>query len=146
MSATTRVVVFNFWEYAAFLASSLIFLLIGLTIDIADLLDNLPAIGIAILAVLLTRALGIYGLSVFNREINGKWKHVLYWGGLRGAIALALALTLPVDVEPEVLTQVILLRNMAFGVVLFTLLIQGVSWTGWSRNSNWCNAPFPGGI
>ena len=91
MSATTRVVVFNFWEYAAFLASSLIFLLIGLTIDIADLLDNLPAIGIAILAVLLTRALGIYGLSVFNREINKKWKHVLYWGGLRGAIALALA-------------------------------------------------------
>jgi CPA1 family monovalent cation:H+ antiporter len=127
MSATTRVVVFNFWEYAAFLANSLIFLLIGLTIDIADLLNNLPAIGIAILAVLLARALGIYGLSIFNREISAKWKHVLYWGGLRGAIALALALTLPVDVEPEVLVQVTMLRNMAFGVVLFTLLVQGVS-------------------
>jgi CPA1 family monovalent cation:H+ antiporter len=128
MSATTRVVVFNFWEYTAFLANSLIFLLIGLTIDLVDLLNNLPAIGIAILAVLLSRALGIYGLSIFNREISTKWKHVLYWGGLRGAIVLALALTLPVNVEPGLLiTQITMIRNMAFGVVLFTLLIQGVS-------------------
>lgn len=125
MSPTTRVVVFNFWEYAAFLANSLIFLLIGLTIDIADLLNNLPAIGIAILAVLLARALGIYGLSIFNREIKIRWKHVLYWGGLRGAIALALALTIPV--KTDMAEQVTMLRNMAFGVVLFTLLVQGVS-------------------
>jgi Na+:H+ antiporter len=127
MSATTRVVVFNFWEYAAFLANSFIFLLIGLAIDLVDLLNNLPAIGIAILAVLLARALGIYGLSLFNHDVSTKWKHVLYWGGLRGAIALALALTLPVNVEPDMLKQVTMLRNMAFGVVLFTLLIQGVS-------------------
>lgn len=127
MSATTRVVVFNFWEYAAFLANSFIFLLIGLAIDIADLAKNLPAIGIAILAVLLARAFGIYGLSLFNRGISTKWKHVMYWGGLRGAIALALALTLPVNVEPAMRVEVNMLRNMAFGVVLFTLLIQGIS-------------------
>jgi uncharacterized protein YaaQ len=77
--------------------------------------------------VLFARALGIYSLTFFNREISTKWKHVLYWGGLRGAIALALALTLPVDVGPEMLRQVTMLRNMAFGVVLFTLLIQGIS-------------------
>jgi len=125
MSATTRVVIFNFWEYAAFLANSFIFLLIGLTIDIVDLLSNLPAIGIAILAVLLARALGIYGLSIFNREISIKWKHVMYWGGLRGAIALALVLTISTDdVSQE---TVALLRSMAFGVVLFTLLFQGIS-------------------
>jgi len=127
MSATTRVVVFNFWEYAAFLANSLIFLLIGLAIDIVNLQASLPAIGVAILAVLLARALGIYGLSIFNNEISTKWKTVLYWGGLRGAIALALALTLPFNVEPETLQQITMLRNMAFGVVLFTLLIQGIS-------------------
>lgn len=136
MSATTRIVVFNFWEYAAFLANSFIFLLIGLAIDISDLGNNLPAIGIAILAVLLARALGIYGLSLFNREISTKWKHILYWGGLRGAIALALALTLPVDVEPEFVTQATLLRNMAFGVVLFTLLIQGFSMDWVIKNLN----------
>lgn len=127
MSATTRVVVFNFWEYAAFLANSFIFLLIGLAIDIADLGNNLFAILVAILAVLLARALGIYGLTLFKGEISMKWKHVLYWGGLRGAIALALALTLPVSVEPAMRAEIALLRNMAFGVVLFTLLIQGVS-------------------
>lgn len=125
MSATTRVVVFNFWEYAAFLANSFIFLLIGLTIDIVDLLNNLPSIGVAILAVLLARALGIYGLSIFNREISTKWKHIMYWGGLRGAIALALVLTISADNIPQ--DTVNQLRSMAFGVVLFTLLVQGIS-------------------
>ena len=125
MSATTRVVVFNFWEYAAFLANSFIFLLIGLTIDTGAMLNNLPSIGIAILAVLIARALGIYGFSLFNRGITSKWKHILYWGGLRGAIALALALTIPS--EKLAVEDVSLLRNMAFGVVLFTLLVQGVS-------------------
>ncbi|MGB7872910.1 MAG: Na+/H+ antiporter [Anaerolineales bacterium] len=125
MSATTRVVVFNFWEYAAFLANSFIFLLIGLTIDIVDLLNNLPSIGVAILAVLLARALGIYGLSIFNRDVSTKWKHIMYWGGLRGAIALALVLTLSAnDTSLEIVNQ---LRSMAFGVVLFTLLFQGIS-------------------
>ena len=125
MSATTRVVVFNFWEYAAFLANSFIFLLIGLTIDIVDLLNNLPSIGVAILAVLLARALGIYGLSIFNHDVPTKWKHIMYWGGLRGAIALALVLTLSTDAIPQ--GTVNQLRSMAFGVVLFTLLFQGVS-------------------
>ncbi len=125
MSATTRVVVFNFWEYAAFLANSFIFLLIGLTIDLGVMLENLPAIGIALMAVLVARALEIYGFSLFSKEISYKWKHILYWGGLRGAIALALALTIPSqNVDPQALS---LLRNMAFGVVLFTLLGQGIS-------------------
>ena len=125
MSPTTRVVVFNFWEYAAFLANSFIFLLIGLTIDTASMLETLPAIGIAILAVLVVRALSIYGFSLFNREISYRWKHVMYWGGLRGAIALALVLTIPT--QNLAFEEITLLRNMAFGVVLFTLLVQGVS-------------------
>jgi CPA1 family monovalent cation:H+ antiporter len=125
MSATTRIVVFNFWEYAAFLANSFIFLLIGLAVDTVSMLKNLPAIGIAILAVLVVRALSIYGFSLFNREISFKWKHVMYWGGLRGAIALALVLTIPT--QNLTFEEITLLRNMAFGVVLFTLLVQGVS-------------------
>ena len=129
MSPTTRVVVFNFWETAAFLANSFIFLLIGLTINLQTLFANWQAIGWAILAVLLARAVSIYGFSIFGREIPTNWKHVLYWGGLRGAIALALALSLPdtgnlfsVAREP--------LQAMTFGVVLFTLLVQGFS-TDW---------------
>src|SRR6266496_118413 len=121
MSATTRVVVFNFWEYAAFLANSFIFLLIGLTFDLDVMIANWQAIIWAILAALAARALSIYGFSFWGREIPRKWKHILFWGGLRGAITLALALSLP-DVTP--LAQVRgSLQAMAFGVVLFTLLV-----------------------
>ena len=125
MSPTTRVVVFNFWEYLAFVANSFVFLLIGLAIDLEILSQNLLYIGIAIVAVLLARGISIYGFSLFGRGIPGKWKHVLYWGGLRGAIALALALTL--TEKGLLLEDAKHLQAMAYGVVLFTLLAQGVS-------------------
>ena len=125
MSPTTRVVVFNFWEYLAFVANSFVFLLIGLAIDLEILSQNLLYIVIAIVAVLLARGISIYGFSLFGRGIPGKWKHVLYWGGLRGAIALALALTL--TEKGLILEEAKHLQAMAYGVVLFTLLVQGVS-------------------
>jgi len=128
MSATTRVVVFNFWEYAAFLANSLIFLLIGLTIDLDTMIANWGAIVWAILAALFARAVSIYGFSMFNRNTPAKWKHTLFWGGLRGAIALALALSLP-ETGPLAAERG-RLQAMAFGLVLFSLLFQGIS-TDW---------------
>ncbi|OGN74426.1 MAG: Na+/H+ antiporter [Chloroflexi bacterium GWB2_49_20] len=128
MSPTTRLVVFNFWEYLAFVANSIIFLLIGMTIDLHLLFSNWQAIAISILAVLLARAVSIYGFSIFGRGIPTKWKHVMFWGGLRGAITLALALSIPsVSAVGE---QRFLLQSMAFGVVLFTLLVQGFSMDG----------------
>jgi monovalent cation:H+ antiporter, CPA1 family len=122
MSATTRIVLFNFWEYAAFLANSFIFLLIGLEITLTLFLQNGFVILGAIIAVLLSRAVSIYGLSWVGREIPIRWKHVMYWGGLRGAISLALVLSLPLSTP--YLGE---LKSMAFGVVLFTLLVQGLS-------------------
>ncbi|HLO33148.1 MAG TPA: Na+/H+ antiporter [Anaerolineales bacterium] len=128
MSPTTRVVVFNFWEYSAFIANSFIFLLIGLTFDLDVMIANWQAIIWAILAALAARALSIYGFSFWGRQIPRKWKHILFWGGLRGAITLALALSLP---ETGPLAPVRgSLQAMAFGVVLFTLLVQGSS-TDW---------------
>ena len=128
MSATTRVVVFNFWEYAAFLANSLVFLLIGLTTDVSIMIANWDAIIWAVIASIISRAVSIYGFSVFSREIPSKWKHVLFWGGMRGAIALALALSLP-ETGPLVAERG-RLQAMAFGLVLFSLLVQGAS-TDW---------------
>ena len=131
MSATTRLVVFNFWEYAAFIANSFIFLLIGLTFDLDVMVANWQAIIWAILAALAARVASIYGFSFWGREIPRKWKHILFWGGLRGAITLALALSLP---ETGPLGPVRgTLQAMAFGVVLFTLLVQGSS-TNWLVN------------
>jgi CPA1 family monovalent cation:H+ antiporter len=125
MSASTRLVVNNFWDFAAFVANSFIFLLIGLTINLNILFENWQAIAWAIFAALMARAVSTYGLSIFGREIPPKWKHVLFWGGLRGAITLALALSLP-D-EGVFVAERGRLQAMAFGVVLFTLLVQGFS-------------------
>jgi monovalent cation:H+ antiporter, CPA1 family len=122
MSPTTRIVVFNFWEYAAFIANSFIFLIIGLQMDWNLLASNLPAIAWAILAVLAARAVTIYSLSSFGKGIPLKWRNILFWGGLRGAISLALALSLS-----PALPQRTQLQAMAFGVVFFTLIVEGLT-------------------
>lgn len=122
MSATTRIVVFNFWEFAAFLANSFVFLIIGLTTDFTVLIQNIPAILWAILAVLVARAAIVYGLSLIRRDVPVRWKNILFWGGLRGAISLSLALSLAVDFPHRQQLQ-----SMAFGVVLFTLVVQGLT-------------------
>lgn len=123
MSPTTRIVVLNFWEYVAFLANSAVFLLIGLDIDLPALAADWRLILWAILAVLVSRAVGIYGLSRLGPAMPERWRHVMFWGGMRGAIALALALSLPIELGEPRLTLIV----MTFGVVLFTLLVQGVS-------------------
>lgn len=127
MSPTTRIVLFNFWEYIAFLANSLVFLLIGLEVNIPALIAAWQSVLWAIMAVLAARIAVVYGLSwAFKRvaePLPVKWQHVLNWGGLRGAICLALALSLPSNLGAE-RDQ---LRIMAFGVVLFTLLIQSTT-------------------
>ena len=124
MSPTTRVVLFNFWEYFAFLANSLIFLLIGLDVDISALIEKKQPIFWAIVAVLFARAMVIYGLGWISGRlstpISTRWKHIQAWGGLRGALSLALALSLPAAIGADRDT----LRTLAFGVVLFTLLVQ----------------------
>jgi monovalent cation:H+ antiporter, CPA1 family len=127
MSPTTRIVLFNFWEYVAFLANSFIFLLIGLQVNIPMLAANWQPVLWAIVAVLVSRAVVAYGLGwIHNRltePIPWRWLHVLNWGGLRGAIALALALSLPAALGPGR----DLVWVMAFGVVLFTLLVQSIT-------------------
>jgi CPA1 family monovalent cation:H+ antiporter len=127
MSPTTRIVLFNFWEYFAFLANSLVFLLIGLQVNIPELIDSWQFILWAILAVLVARAVVVYGLSWISKRlaepIPFSWQHVLNWGGLRGAVCLALALSLPASLGGDR----DLLRVMAFGVVLFTLLVQSTT-------------------
>jgi monovalent cation:H+ antiporter, CPA1 family len=85
----------------------------------------------AILAVLVARAAVTYGLGALGNRLSGRWGdpipwrwlHVLNWGGLRGAIALALALSLPAALgDSRELVKV-----MTFGVVLFTLVVQSMT-------------------
>jgi len=127
MSPTTRIVLYNFWEYITFLVNSLVFLLIGLDVDIRALLGAWQPILWAIGAVLLARAVVVYGLGWVTGKlaepISMRWRHVQAWGGLRGALSLALVLSLPAAFGPDRF----LLRTMAFGVALFTLLVQATT-------------------
>lgn len=127
MSPTTRIVLFNFWEYVAFLVNSLVFLLIGLEVNIPALATYWRPVLWAILAVMVARAVVVYGFSWlvnrFDEPVSFKWQHIQSWGGLRGAISLALALSLPASLGAD-REQ---LRVMAFGVVLFTLLAQSTT-------------------
>ncbi len=137
MSPTTRIALNHFWEYAAFLANSLVFLMIGLIIELPIMFDNWQFIIIAILAVLISRAVTIYLFSNINRQIPLRVQHVLYWGGLRGAISLALALGLPQTmvtimsnnpgIDENLLEMAKLIQVMSYGVVLFSLLVQGTT-------------------
>jgi len=123
MSPTTRIVVLNFWEYVAFLANSAVFMLIGLQIDVDALLANGKEILWAVAGVLVSRAVVAYGLSWLSGRMPMAWRHALYWGGLRGGVALALALSLPSALGEG--RQ--MLAVMAFGVVFFTLVGQGLT-------------------
>jgi CPA1 family monovalent cation:H+ antiporter len=126
MSPSTKLMLYSFWEYLAFLANSLVFLLIGLRVNIPLLLGHMWPIAVAVVAVLMGRAVAVYGFSAIayraGSRLPRKWRHVFFWGGLRGAIALALVLALPVDMPYRETLQA-----MTFGVVLFTLLAQGTT-------------------
>ena len=126
MSPTTQVAVNSFWEYAAFVVNSLVFLLIGLEIQLSMLIENLTSISWAVLAMLLARAAAVYGLNpITNRLGEGmsfRGQHVLFWGGLRGSLSIALVLSLPRGLPDRSL-----LVTMIFGAVIFSLLVQGLT-------------------
>lgn len=118
--------VLNYWEYIAFLINSVIFLLIGGGVAHLPIVQIVVAGGAAIGLSLIGRAAGVYLLSpLFARSslrVPGAYQHVLFWGGLRGALALALALALP----PQVAERHTILA-VAFAVVAFSILVQGLT-------------------
>ena len=132
MSENTREAIDTVWEFLAFLLTAVVFLLVGLAITLEDLFEAVGPILWGILAVLLGRALVVYlllngasRLAVFGgigSRLPLSWLNVLWWSGLRGAVAVAMALSLPQDFP-----QRALLQEVTFGVVLFTLLIQGTT-------------------
>lgn len=117
----------EFWEFAAFIANSAVFLLIGLAVPA----ESFTRVGVGplvtgVLLVLLGRAMVVYGICLpFGRT---RWavplaqQHVLWWGGLRGALGLALALALPhrLAFRDEIVTT-------TFAVVVFSVVVQGIT-------------------
>jgi CPA1 family monovalent cation:H+ antiporter len=122
-----RAFIVAFWDFAAFIANSLVFLLIGLAVaDIPFAAIGVSGLSVAVGLVLLGRLLTVYPLCLlFHRSrwaIPMATQHILWWGGLRGALALALALALPPSLprRDEILIT-------AFGVVAFSVVAQGLT-------------------
>jgi monovalent cation:H+ antiporter, CPA1 family len=115
------------WEYFAFLANSFVFILIGMT-EANQPLRDLGSIGIpiAIALVLAGRALSVYPLAALFQSsrwrLSAAYQHTLFWGGLRGALALALALAVP----PTVAERNAIIVT-AFVVVAFSIMVQGLT-------------------
>jgi monovalent cation:H+ antiporter, CPA1 family len=126
MGPTTRIAVESFWEYLAFALNSVVFLLIGLEVHLKSLLASWLPILLAYGAVLLGRALVVYGVSSLLRftseKLPWKWSAVLTWSGLRGAVSMVLVLGLPNDFAHREL-----LINMTFGVVVLSIIFQGLT-------------------
>ncbi len=118
--------VLNHWEYVAFLGNSVIFLLIGGSEARLPIGVVVEAAALAIVLSLAGRALSVYPVALaFARTrlaVSWAYKHVLFWGGLRGALALALALALPREV-PERAAIV----AVVFAVVAFSIVVQGLT-------------------
>jgi CPA1 family monovalent cation:H+ antiporter len=97
-----------------------------LEVRLGGLLRAWKPILFAIAAIFLGRILSIYMLvpfsNLFSKRIPFVWQHVLVWGGLRGALSLALALSL--DSTFPYRDQIL---NLTFGVVVFSILVQGLS-------------------
>ena len=116
----------DLWDVVAFILTSLVFLLIGFAIRLPSLLSAGAGVVVGTTAVVAARALIVYlpaaavRLWTPARAVPRGWAHVIFWSGLRGAVALAAALSLPADFP-----QRELLQQISFGIVLVTLLVQG---------------------
>ena len=123
------------WEFLAFVLTALIFLLVGIAIGPAGVLAAFGPVVWGTVAVLVARAVVIYGFfGGALRLLRGRraapnipvaWLHLMFWAGLRGAVATAAALALPASFPERELLQ-----RIAFGIVVSTLLIQGTT-AGW---------------
>lgn len=126
MSERTQQAVDVFWDYVAFVLNTIVFVLIGLAVPLDQLLADPLAIAIGVVVALVARAAAVYvllpPLAPLRQRVPLRWQHLLVWGGLRGAVGTALALSL-LGRGPGY-DQV---RALTYGVVLTSILLQGVT-------------------
>jgi CPA1 family monovalent cation:H+ antiporter len=127
MSPATRLAVADFWEFLAFFSNSMVFLLVGLELDVPALLSVAVPVVAVFAALFVGRAVAVYGLSPFGPKVGSEpiptsWRHVMVWGGLRGSLSMVLVIGLPLDWAPR---EPLLL--IVFGVVSVSLFLQGLT-------------------
>jgi monovalent cation:H+ antiporter, CPA1 family len=131
MSESTRESLLLTWEVLAFMSNSAVFLLIGLSVNIGNLLGSMGLILAAVAFMLLSRIAVIYLLlpaanllQSAQNKVPIAWMHAAYWGGLRGAIPVALVLGLETQFQA---VQNTTLSTIVFGVTVFSIVVQGIT-------------------
>jgi CPA1 family monovalent cation:H+ antiporter len=131
MSPTTREAVFSFWEFAAFMANSFVFILIGLEIRLSELWADAGLIVAFFVIMILVRSVIVFGVhNLVRREdlrLKKPWLPVITWSGVRGSLSMVMAMMLVVASESEGETTRKLILNLVFGVVLLSILLQGTT-------------------
>lgn len=125
MSETTRKNLDMFWELIDEILNALLFVLIGLEVLVLTFTRDLLFAGLlAIPAILVARWISV-ALPV---AVMGRWQKftpgtvaIMTWGGLRGGISVALALSLPAGNEREIVLAV------TYIIVIFSILVQGLT-------------------
>ncbi len=113
------------WDVLALVCNSLLFLLVGLSVDVSLLFSHAETIFLAIILVLIARAVGVYGLvpatvMVFDLpKVSVNERHIMWWGALKGGLAIAIVLSIPLDMPGRET-----LISVTLGVVLFSLLVN----------------------
>ncbi len=114
------------WEWIGLFLNAIIFSLMGLLITWEMFTNQWLAIIFAIIASLIARIISVYAISMLTLKTSCRipwaWSNLLVWGGLKGAIAIVLVLSLPIELEYWWTIQ-----SMVFGVVIFSLLVQGTT-------------------
>jgi CPA1 family monovalent cation:H+ antiporter len=122
MSEETRTTMTRFWEIVTFMATSFAFLLLGLKVDFSLLVSFFPLIVAAFLVILIARLVSVYPIVWFTQllgeRIPTSWTKILAVAGLRGAVSVALALSLPEGKFKDAIVA------MTFGVALLSLVVQ----------------------
>ncbi len=116
------------WELIGLVSNSLLFLLVGISVDGSDLFSNIGIILIVVMIVQLARAVSVYSLVPFTTKVfmlpkvSLAERHIMWWGGLKGGLAIAIVLSIP-----ESLPNRDLLLNLTLGIVVFTLMVNAWS-------------------
>ncbi len=125
MSKQTEMYVNRFWELVDILLNAVLFVLIGLELLVLNITQEyLIAAGLAIVIVLLSRFLSLLiPVRFFAKRLDfvPHTTTIMAWGGLRGGISIALALTLTADLNRE------LFLTVTYGVVIFSIIVQGLT-------------------
>jgi CPA1 family monovalent cation:H+ antiporter len=114
----------GFWSLLAFVLNAMLFILVGAALPAWELVPVLGFVIVVFVIMLVTRAIPVYGLLAMSAirppPIPWAWRHLTLWAGLRGALSIALALSVAGVAGVDSRVSVI-----AYGVVLLSLLVQG---------------------